>query len=137
MSVRSVALAACAAAVFVGAPSVAASAQSAAPNWREIETKYIFGFTEGSGVGLEGEKEFSPETVVRSGKRDGSYTASETKLEYEFTPNQWVQIELGPLVSYHGISNVTDLDDLNRWNMSGAFGELRYLAVERTSSWPL
>ena len=24
----------------------------------EVETKYIFGFTEGSGVGLEGEKEF-------------------------------------------------------------------------------
>src|SRR5207248_7947513 len=29
----------------------------------EIETKYIFGFTEGSSIGLEGEKEFSAETV--------------------------------------------------------------------------
>jgi len=27
--------------------------------YRDVETKYIFGFTEGSGVGLEGEKEFS------------------------------------------------------------------------------
>ena len=25
--------------------------------FHEIETKYIFGFTEGSGIGLEGEKE--------------------------------------------------------------------------------
>ena len=36
-----------------------------------VETKYVFGFTEGSGIGLEGEKEFSPETFVSFGKRDG------------------------------------------------------------------
>jgi hypothetical protein len=65
----------------------------------EVETKYIFGFTEGSGVGLEGEKEFSAESIARIGKADGRYWASETKLEYEFTPNQYVQFELGPLVS--------------------------------------
>jgi hypothetical protein len=62
----------------------------------EVETKYIFGFTEGSGVGLEGEKEFSVESLARIGKADGRYWASETKLEYEFTPNQYVQFELGP-----------------------------------------
>src|SRR5215467_3452745 len=49
----------------------------------EVETKYIFGFTEGSGVGLEGEKEISAETIARIGKADGRYWASETKLEYE------------------------------------------------------
>jgi hypothetical protein len=65
----------------------------------EVETKYIFGFTEGSGVGLEGGKEFSAESIARIGKADGRYWASETKLEYEFTPNQYVQFELGPLVS--------------------------------------
>lgn len=110
-----------------------------ADEFHEIETKYIFGFTEGSGVGLEGEREFSPETVMRFGKRDGRYTASETKLEYEFTPNQWMQIEFGPLVSYHNIRDVTDLDDIKalKLNMSGFFGELRYLLVERTSSSPV
>src|SRR6187200_2410398 len=45
----------------------------------EVETKYIFGFTEGSGIGLEGEKEFSTETVARIGKADGRYWASESK----------------------------------------------------------
>jgi hypothetical protein len=58
-----------------------------ASSWREIETKYIFGFTTGSGIGLEGEKEFTIDTVGRFGKRDGHYTATETKYEYEFTPN--------------------------------------------------
>ena len=103
----------------------------------EIETKYIFGFTEGSGVGLEGEKEFSLETIARIRKADGRYWASETKLEYEFTPNQYVQFELGPLVSAHVIKNVTDLDNRNSLAMSGFFGEMRYLVLERNASSPL
>lgn len=117
--------------------NLAPPAMGAEQGFYEIETKYIFGFTEGSGVGLEGEREFSPETVARFGKRDGRYTASETKLEYEFTPNQWVQIEFGPLVSYHDIRGVSDLDDAHAGRLSGFFGELRYLAIERTSSSPL
>src|ERR1700757_5471367 len=87
-----------AATLFVGVPTYADDANN---NFYEIETKYIFGFTEGSGIGLEGEKEFSPDTVVSSGKRDGHYTASETKLKFEYTPNQFVQFEFGPVVAYH------------------------------------
>ena len=40
-----------------------ARAEEASPwdasSWHEIETKYIFGFTTGSGIGIEGEKEFT------------------------------------------------------------------------------
>jgi hypothetical protein len=100
----------------------------------EIETKYIFGFTEGSGVGLEGEKELSVDTIARFGKRDGRYTATETKWEFEYTPNQYVQLELGPLTSSHNIRNVTDLDDRNTFRLSGFFGEFRYLLVDRPAS---
>ncbi len=107
------------------------------PIYRDVETKYIFGFTEGSGIGLEGERELSAETAARVGKRDGRYAASETKLEYEFTPNQYVQFELGPLVSWHNIQNVTDLDDRNQLAFSGFFGEIRYMLLDRTSSQPL
>src|SRR5574340_546538 len=96
-----------------------ANAQDAAPVLRDIETKYIFGFTEGSGIGLEGEKEFSLDTEARIGKRDGRYWASESKLEFEFTPNQYVQFELGPLVSGHSIKNVTDLDDRHQLAFGG------------------
>src|SRR5512135_1092305 len=105
--------------------------------YRDIETKYIFGFTEGSGIGLEGEKEFSLEGVARFGKRDGLYWASETKLEYEFTPNQYVQFELGPMVAWHDISGVTGLDDINQIAFSGVFGEMRYLLLDRGPSSPL
>jgi hypothetical protein len=108
-----------------------------AANWREIETKYIFGFTTGSGIGIEGEKEVTVDTIGRFGKRDGRYNATETKYEFEFTPSQFVQIEFGALGSTHDIRNVTDLDDRRQVAFTGGFGELRYLAVERTSNNPL
>src|SRR5438477_11458747 len=93
--------------------ALARAQDSARVQFYKIETKYIFGFTEGSGIGLEGEKEFSVESNIGIGKRDGRYVASQTKLEYEFTPSQFVQFEFGALVSSHNIRNVTDLDDRN------------------------
>ncbi len=105
--------------------------------YREIETKYIFGFTTGSGIGLEGEKEFTVDSVGRFGKRTGRYAATETKYEFEFTPSQLIQIEFGALGATHNISNVMDLDDRRQMALSGAFAEFRYLAIERTDSQPL
>jgi hypothetical protein len=137
MSVCSVARAACVAACLLVVSCVAASAQSASPNWREIETKYIFGFTEGSGVGLEGEKEFSVDTEARIGKSGGHYFASESKLEFEFTPNQYIQLEFGPFVSAHSIANVRDLDDRRQLGIGGFFGEIRAMLLERGPSLPL
>jgi hypothetical protein len=108
-----------------------------ASSWRDIETKYIFGFTTGSGIGLEGEKEFSVDTIGRFGKRDGHYAATETKYEFEYTPSQFVQIEFGALGSTHNITGVSDFDDRRQVAFSGGFAEFRYLALERTSSNPL
>src|ERR1044071_6020456 len=105
---------------------LAAHAQYNATTFGDVETKYIFGFTEGSGIGLEGEKEFSFDTQARMGKKDGRYWASESKLEYEFTPNQYVQFELGPLVSAHSIKGVTNLENRSDIAFGGFFGEMRY-----------
>src|SRR3984893_3791266 len=116
--------------------SGAARAEDAS-SWRDIETKYIFGFTTGSGIGLEGEKEVTIDTIGRFGKRDGHYAATETKYELEFTPTQFIQIEFGALGSTHNIGGVTGLDDRNQVALGGAFAELRYLAIERTSNNPL
>jgi hypothetical protein len=116
--------------------SAAARADDAS-SWHDLETKYIFGFTTGSGIGLEGEKEITIDTIGRFGKRDGHYAATETKYEFEFTPSQFIQIEFGALGSTHHIGGVTDLDDRSQIALGGAFAELRYLAIERTSNNPL
>jgi hypothetical protein len=120
--------------VFGGAGGARAEDAS---SWKDIETKYIFGFTLGSGIGLEGEKEFTVDSIGRFGKRDGHYAATETKYEFEFTPSQFIQIEFGALGSTHHIGGVTDLDDRRQVALSGAFAEFRYLAIERSSSNPL
>ena len=82
--------------------TVAVKAQDAGA-FHEVETKYIFGnFTVGSSTGIEGEKAFEPETEANFGKGGGGhYAVSQTTLEYEFTPTQYMQIILGPTVSYY------------------------------------
>jgi hypothetical protein len=121
-----------------GASSLPLAAQEQAPDpFYEIETKYIFGFTEGSSIGLEGEKEVSSETGAGFGKRDGRYAATQTKLEFEHTPSQFVQFEFGALVSTHNIKDVTDFEDRNSKNFMGLFGELRYLLIGRGPSSPI
>jgi hypothetical protein len=132
----------CARAIVVAAPffiasAFAAKAQDSNLFWREIETKYVFGFTDGSGIGLEGEKEFSLATTARLGKKDGRYWGSETKAEFEFTPSQYVQFEFGPFISAHRIKDVSDLDNRNAVEFGGIFGELRYLLLGRGPSSPL
>ena len=105
--------------------------------FHELESKYIFGFTVGSGVGLEGERAFEPETFARFGKRQGQYAVGQSELEYEFTPNQYVQIELGPTVSYHNISNVTGLVDRSSGGLDGFVAKFRYLFFDRPPALPL
>ncbi len=112
-------------------------AQEAAAVLRDIETKYIFGFTQGSGIGLEGEREISLDTVARIGKKDGRYYASETKAELEFTPNQFVQVEFGPFLSAHSIHGVTDIADRDQVGFGGLFGEFRLLLLDRVGPSPV
>jgi hypothetical protein len=116
---------------------IAAARADDASTWRDIETKYVFGFTTGSGIGIEGEREFSLDTIGRFGKRDGHFSTTETKFEFEYTPSQYVQIEFGALGSSHNISGMSDLSDRNQVAASGTFAEFRYLALERTSNNPL
>jgi hypothetical protein len=118
-------------AICLGA--VSADAQDSA--FHELETKYIFGsFTVGSSIDEEGEKAFEPETQADFGKRGGRYAATETELEYEFTPTQYLQIELGPTISYYNIQNVPGLDDRNMAAVNGFEVNLRPVIIDRGAS---
>jgi hypothetical protein len=133
-------LALSAVAVLTLRPAAAHDPDRSPPNpsgtFREIETKDLFGFTTGSDIGSEGEKEISAETTGRFGKRGGTFRAFEHKLEFEFTPTQFMQFELGLLGTSHRIRNVTDFDDRNRSAFEGLSGEVRYLLVGRGPASP-
>ena len=103
--------------------------------FHELETKYIFGnFTVGSSTGIEGERAFEPDTTADFGKRSGHYGASQTELEYEYTPSQYVQVEFGPTVSAYNIHGVPGLDDANMAAINGFSGELRSVLIDRGPS---
>jgi len=114
--------------------TVPAAAQSDTA-FHEVETKYILGlFTLGSATRIEGEKAIELNTTAGFGKRAGRYAATETEIEVEYTPNQYVQIELGPTVSYYNIRNVPGLDDRNGGNVNGFEGDFRFLLLDRGPS---
>lgn len=129
-------IASCAALSFC-LSAMAVKAQPVSRQWREIETESIFGFTEGSGIGEPGDKEISLETEARLGKSGGRYFGSESKLGFEFTPNRYVQFELGPFATLHSIKAVDGLDDRTRVDFGGVFGEIHYLLIDRSPSSPL
>jgi hypothetical protein len=104
-------------------------------SFHELETKYIFGnFTVGSSTGIEGERAIEPDTTANFGKRNGRYGVSQTELEYEYTPNQYVQIELGPTVSYYDLHGVPGLDDRNMGTVNGFTAQLRSVLIDRNPS---
>jgi hypothetical protein len=125
--------------IWIGATAViccgAADVKAQDSAFHELETKYIFGsFTIGSSIDAEGEKAFEPETRADFGKRSGRYAATETELEYEFTPTQYLQIELGPTVSYYNIQNVPGLDNRNLAVINGFEAALRPIIIDRGAS---
>jgi hypothetical protein len=113
--------------------SIAASAQDNS-GFQELETKYIFGFSIGSSVGDQGDKEFEPDTKADFGKRGGSYGVGQTALEYEYTPTQFMQIELGPTVSYYRIHNVPGLDDRDMGIINGFEADIRSVLIDHSRS---
>jgi len=103
--------------------------------FHEVETKYIFGnFTVGSSTGNEGEKAFEPETEAGFGKGGGRYAVSQTVLEFEYTPTQYMQVTFGPSVSFYDIYNVPGLNNHNMTVFNGFEEEFRSVLIDRNPS---
>jgi hypothetical protein len=123
-----------ASAACIASGAVAARAQDAS-SFHELETKYIFGnFTVGSATGIEGEKAFEMDSRAAFGKRAGRYAVTETELEFEYTPTQFMQIEAGPTVSYYNIVGVPGLADQNFASFNGFEADFRFLLLDRNPS---
>ena len=105
--------------------------------YHELETKYIFGFTEGADIGAEGERAIELETATELGLRAGTYGIVEQELEFEGVPSQYWGYEL----SAHGLGfSVNKLDgmpDAHGFNFSGLSAEFRYLAIGRGPGSPM
>jgi hypothetical protein len=116
----------------------AASQPSKTPNpYHELETKYLFGFTDGSDIGEEGEKSVEFETTAAFGMRHGSYRMIEQEFEFEGVPTQSFAYELSAHVTNHSINGVEGLDNIDRTQFSGFSTDLRYLIIGRGPGSPI
>jgi hypothetical protein len=134
----------CLAAVLYGAPLTvaapfAAQAEDSASHlgwfrdsdFHELDSKYLFGsFTRGASVGEEGERAIEPDTRANFGKRSGQYAATLTELELEYSPTKFLQLEIGPTISYYNISGVPGLNDRNAGVFNGVSATVRSLLIK-------
>jgi hypothetical protein len=97
----------------------------------DVDTQFLFGFTQGSDVGELGEKEIESETVGRFGKADGSYAALTSELRAELVPLGNFRFEVGAIVNYSSISGVSGFDDRNDVQFGGFALEGRYRLLDR------
>jgi hypothetical protein len=101
------------------------------------DTENLFGFTEGSSIGFEGEREIGFESVGAFRKRDGAYQAWAHKLQLGYTPNQSVHLELGVLGTSTFVKDVTGLENVNATAFGGLSGELKWLLLARGPASPI
>jgi hypothetical protein len=110
---------------------------SADGEYNEIETKYIFGFTDGSDIGLEGEKSIESETNAVWRKRTGRYMALEQEIAFEHTPTQFFSYEVSVRGTGHRIKDDETLGDKSIVRASGLSTKLRYLVLGRGPGSPI
>ena len=111
--------------------------QTAIDPFHELETKYLFGFTEGSDIEAEGEKAIEFETTAAFGMRGGSFAAIEQEVEFESTPTQFFEYELSAHGLLQSINNVDGLDNFHNFNFSGLSAEFRFLLNDRGPGSPI
>jgi hypothetical protein len=100
----------------------------------DVDTQFLFGFTQGADVGTFGEKEIESQTLGRFGKADGSYAALTSQLRAEFTPFRNSRFEAGTFATYHAIAGVSGLDDRDSVQFGGFVAEARYRQIDRRSA---
>jgi hypothetical protein len=126
-----------AAALFLVSPAISSAQDLAAGSYRELETKYIFGFTEGSDIGPEGERAIEFDSNLAFQKRQGVYNALEQEIEYETNPTQDLQIEASAHGVYHQIRGVDGFDDFQGANFGGLSANFRYNLIGRGPGAPV
>jgi hypothetical protein len=121
----------------LGAPIAAQAQEIKTDRFYELETKYLFGFTEGTDIGAEGENEIELETSGAFIKRGGRYHAIEQEIEYENVPTQFWGNEFSAHFLSQQISNVQGLDNLSQTGFSGLSWKPKWLIIGRGPGNPI
>ena len=120
-----------AAALLLVSPTISSAQDTAPDSFRELEAKYIFGFTTGSDIGFEGERELEFETNFRFQRRGGVYNQLEQEVEFEYNPTDNFQIEPGVHGVFSQIHGVEGFENREGANFGGLGSIFSYVLVGR------
>jgi hypothetical protein len=120
-----------AAALLLVYPAFASAQETAPDSFRELETKYIFGFTTGSDIGPEGERELEFETNLRFQRRGGVYNQLEQEVEFEYNPTDSFQIEPAVHGVFTQIYGVEGFENRESANFGGLGSIFSYVLIGR------
>jgi hypothetical protein len=123
--------------IVLSAPLAARAQEVKTGSYYELESKYLFGFTDGTDIGAEGEKEIELETTGAFQKRGGRYNATEQEVEFEGVPSQYWGYELSAHALSQQMKGVQGLDDLSQTNFSGLSWKPKWLIVGRGPGDPI
>lgn len=127
-------------AMLVGLALATAVAAQDRPTGREnlvpggLDTEHIFGFTEGSDIGVPGEIELETEITGRSGRRVGRFRAVDGGVVLKVPLADFVRIAPGISVHAYDLAGMPGLDDRSARGINGAFLETRLRLLDRRSS---
>jgi hypothetical protein len=118
-------------------PSIAFAQDIAPESYTELESKYIFGFTEGSDIGFEGERAIVSSSNLSFQRRHGSYNALEEEIEYETNPTPDLQLEPTIHGVYHQVQGVDGFANFTGVNFGGLSTNFRYNVIGRGPGAPI
>ncbi|HEX8417754.1 MAG TPA: hypothetical protein VF641_09125 [Methylobacterium sp.] len=96
-----------------------------------IDTEHLFGFTEGSDIGVPGERELESETTGRLGKRAGRFRAFDSGIALKMPLSDWFRVAPGLGFAAYDIGGVPGLADRPVGTFAGAFLETRLRLLQR------
>ncbi|SEO96469.1 hypothetical protein SAMN04487843_105215 [Methylobacterium sp. ap11] len=130
---------ACLAAGMAGSPARAQSLPTAAENLTpgDLDSEHLFGFTEGSDLGVPGEAELEWETSGRLGRRLGRFLAVDSGLAVKVPLTNDFRLAPGLTFSAHNIGHdigAPDAPARTTGGINGGFLETRLRLMDRRAA---
>ncbi len=97
------------------------------------DTEHMFGFSEGTDIGLRGEAEAEFETIGRFGRAAGAYSAVTTNAELKYVLLDRLRISGAVAFSRYDITGLDALSNQDRFAVDRLSSELRFHALDRAT----
>jgi len=100
----------------------------------EVDTEHMFGFSEGTDIGVPFQPEGELETIGRVGKQAGNYSVLTTTPNLKYPLSPYFRVAPGIAFSNFNIAGVPDMADANQFSFDHVTLEFRWHPLARESN---